>query len=168
MKISDPLWALWCIIVKSRRGWCELCRLPLSCKLTLLPLSLYQGGRGDTNMRLYNCPEVIGDLMRGTWHWNVFRASKILPMQMAGKRWSMSAGLETGSSSSSEIEITVSSSTGDASRCSSFGGAGWRCGWWLMWSKRKELERYLLGLVMIYPYWIIRRQKEICGQWTLK
>lgn len=133
MKISDPLWAVWCIIVKSRRGWCELCRLPLSCKLTLLLLSLYREGRGDANMSLYNSPEVTGDLMRGTCQWNVFCASAILPMQMTGEWWSVSLGLGQGSGSSSEIRISVSSSTstGDAFRCIPF-DRNLRFPWWLV------------------------------------
>lgn len=79
MKISNPLRAVWCIIVKSRRGWCESCRLPLS---RVLLLSLYWGGEVILIWGWYNSPEVTGDLMRGTWHWNVLCANAALPMQM--------------------------------------------------------------------------------------
>lgn len=189
MKISNPLWAVWCIIVKSRRGWCELCRLPLSC---MLLLSLYWGGEAILIWGWYNSPEVTGDLMRGTWHWNVLCANAILPMQMTVKwrrvqGWKRAAVLRRWLRSRRATEaamhldafILISAWISpcfveDFPRGSScFGGAGWRCDWLaspflLMWSKRKELECYLLSVVMIYLYWTIRHQKEICGQWTLR
>ena len=189
MKINNPLGAVWCIIVKSRRGGCELCRLPLSC---MLLLSLYWGGEVILIWGWYNSSEVTGDLMSGTWHWNVLCANTILPMQIYWKL-EESAGLETCSSSLTVMEIAASNRSSDALRCVYFD----QCLNWpfVLWKKFTEAARALQQRVggvislrlllmrckkgrnlnvtywaqfMIYLYWTIRHQKEICGQRTLR
>lgn len=186
MKISNPLWAVWCIIVESRRGWYESCRLPLSC---VLLLSLYWEGEVILIWGWYNGPEVTGDLMRGTWHWNVLCANAILPMQMTVK-WRRVQGWKTCTQSSTLIEITANNRSSDAFRCIYFdqclhfplvpwknfpepweervgGVTGSRLLSYWCDPKGRNLN-VTLSVVMIYLYWTIHHQKEICGQWTLR
>lgn len=53
----------------------DVCRLPLARRLTEPLQVLYWGGEVMLIWGWYNGPEVTGDLMRGTWHWNAFCAS---------------------------------------------------------------------------------------------
>lgn len=85
MKISNPLWVMWCISVQSRSGWWEMCRLPLAWKLTVPLQVLYWGGEVTLIWGWCNSPEVTGDLMSRTCRWIVFCVSAILPMQMIVK-----------------------------------------------------------------------------------
>lgn len=74
-----------------------MCRLPSACGLTAVLQVLYWGGEVTLMRGWYNSPEVTGDLMRGTWHSNVFCASSFLPMQMTVKCRSRSEGRVPGS-----------------------------------------------------------------------
>lgn len=106
MKISNPLWTIWWITVWSRSGWCEMCRLSLACRLHVSLQVLYWGEEVMLIWGWYNGPEVTGDLMRGTWHWNVFCAGSFLPMQMTAKWRSVSEGREQ-AAFSGKIKIIV-------------------------------------------------------------
>lgn len=88
--MSDVMY--YCVKQKADDGWWEQCRLPLACRLTVPLQVLYWGGEVMLIWGWYNGLEVTGDLMRGTWHCNVFCASAILPMQMTAEWRSESEG----------------------------------------------------------------------------